>query len=113
MVGETGSRWYQVPHDNVLFEATQLVDFTERCRFGEHTGRILARGGRNEAVRFKRSFRDAKQYGNGFRWFATLFDDLFVFLFEVKFVYLIVPHHRSIVSIAAFPLAQNLTHDKL
>jgi len=60
MVGETCSRWYQVAHDNVFFEATQLVDFTERCRFGEDTGRILERCSGNKAVRFERSFRDAK-----------------------------------------------------
>src|SRR5205809_7597544 len=105
MVGKTSSGWYQVTHDDVFLEATQLVDFTERCRFGEHTGRILERGGRNEAVRLQRSFRDAKQYGNGVRWFATLFDDLVVFLLDVKSVHLLPPEQRRIAWIGDFHLA--------
>ena len=81
----------QVTHDHVFLEAAQPINFTERGCLCKNASGVLERRSRNKAVRFKRSFRDAKQYGNGFRWFATFFDYFFVLLFEVELVHLIAP----------------------
>lgn len=41
MLWESGSRWNEVTHDYVFFEAAQLIDFAERRCFSENTRRIL------------------------------------------------------------------------
>ena len=38
---ESGSRRNQVTHDHVFLEATQFINFAQRGRFGQHTGRVL------------------------------------------------------------------------
>src|SRR5215470_6430924 len=57
----------QVTHDHVFLEAAQPIDFAQRSRFSEHTGRILERSRRYKAVGFQRSLGDAEQYRNGLR----------------------------------------------
>ena len=78
-------------HDYVFLESTQSIDFTECGSFSEYAGRVLEGRRRDKAVGLERSLGDPEQYRNGFRWLATLLDDLLIFVLEIEFVHLIAP----------------------
>ena len=49
---EAGAGRNQVAQDHVLLQADQVVDLAGQGRFGEHLGRFLEAGGRDEAASF-------------------------------------------------------------
>ena len=58
---EAGAGRDQVAEDDVLLQADEVVDLAGQGRLGQHLGRLLEAGGRDEAVRLHGGLGDAQQ----------------------------------------------------
>jgi hypothetical protein len=65
MVREAGAGRDQVAEDHVLLQADQVVDLAGQGRLGEHLGRLLEAGGRDEAGALHGRLGDAQQLRAG------------------------------------------------
>ena len=65
MVFETSSRRDEVPQDNVLFQADQVIDLSCDRRLSQNLGRLLETGGRDEAFALNGGLGDPQKLDGG------------------------------------------------
>ena len=58
---QTGTRWNQTTHNHVFFQAAQIVAFAHDGSFGQDTGSLLERCGRDERIGRQRRFGNTQQ----------------------------------------------------
>ena len=68
------------------FSTLQRIDLAGHRSFGEHAGRLLEGGGRDEGRRLQRSLGDAEQDGLTFGGLLALLDQTIVDLLELHLV---------------------------
>src|ERR1039458_5411608 len=105
------ARRNDVTHDDVFLESAQAVHLGAGRGLGQHAGRVLEARGAQEAVGFERRLGDAQQHGRGFRRFAALFLDDWVFLLEVELFNLLAPEELGVAGLGNAHLAEHLAHD--
>src|SRR5579863_4165010 len=106
-----GAGWDQASHDDVFFEAAQVVDRALDGGFGKHARGLLERRRRNERVGRQRRFGDAQQQRASGGWFAAFFDDAIVFLAEVELVELLLEQERGVAHVFHLHPAHHLAND--
>jgi len=111
--GKARTSWNQVPHDDVLLEATEEIDFSESRRIGKNPGRFLEGRCRDEAFGFKRGLRDTQENGFRFGRLSTRFFDTFVFCEEGRAIDLLTPEILRIARIGDPNFPKHLADDDL
>src|SRR6266540_3742151 len=108
---EAGSSRDDVAHDDVFFEAVQVVDAAHGCGFGQDARGVLEGGGAEEGLGFERSLGDAEQDGLGLGGLAAHFLDAVVFVLEIDLVDLFAPEVLGVARLGDADLAEHLADD--
>ena len=96
VVLESRSGGDEPAHDDVFFEAAQIVHLAGHRGFGEDAGGLLEAGGGDERVGRKRSLGDAQEQRAARSGTATVGDDAIVLFAEAELVYLLFEQERRV-----------------
>ena len=102
-----------VAHDDVLFEATEIINLGHGGGFGQNPGGVLERRGTQETLGLQRCLRDSQQHGRGFRRLSAHLLDPVVFLVEFNLIDLFAPEEDGVTGFGDANLAQHLPDDDL
>ena len=107
----TGTGWDQTAHDDVLFQANQLVALTlDRC-FGQNACGFLEGRRRDEAAGLQRRLGDPQQDRFALRRTSAFGQRFGTGLVELLLVDVFAFQQGGITAVLDFPLLQHLTHD--
>src|SRR5690554_118531 len=111
VISHAGTGWYQSAHNDVLFQATQVVPLAHDGSFGQHPGRFLEGSGGAERVGRQRCLGDAQQYVVvGCRQLAVSFHAV-VFVQQLGTLDLLARNEAGIARIGDVHPAQHLTNN--
>src|SRR5215831_19481015 len=113
VVTEAGARRDEPAHDDVLLQAAQVVGLAADGRLGQHPGRFLEGGSRDEAVRGQRGLGDAEEDRLGGGRGLTGRGRLVVLLLEDELVHELAHHEVGAADLLDAHAPEHLAHDDL
>src|SRR5947207_9267342 len=106
-----GPRRDEMPDDDVLLQAQQIVPGAPDRRVGQYPRRFLERRRRNERLRGQAGLGDAQQQWLARGWLAALLLPARVGLAERQLVHVLALEELGVARIHDLHLLQHLTHD--
>src|SRR5262252_297404 len=113
IVVHAGAGRDKAAHDHVLLQAAQVIDAARDRRLGQHAGRHLERGRRDERFGRERGLGDAEQQRFGRRGLPVFALDAGVFVGEAEAVDLLFEQEVGVADVLDPHPAQHLADDHL
>src|SRR5581483_11659604 len=110
---QSGSGGNEPSDDDVLLEADQFVLLAAHGRFGQHAGRLLERGRREEAFGRQRGFGDAQQHPVRRRLLSADIADAGVLVLEDELIYDLARQEPAVARMPHLALPKHLPDDDL
>src|SRR5882762_9730399 len=111
VVLEARSSGNEAAHDDVFFQAAEVVHLPGDCRFGEDAGGLLEAGGGDERVSRERRLGDTEKQRPSRCRASTVLDHIVVLFAEAELVHLLLEKERSIANVFDLDPAHHLPGD--
>src|SRR5208337_186401 len=111
VVLETCTGRNEPAHDDVLLEATEIVDLTGNGGFGEDAGGLLETGGGDKGIGRERGLGDTEEQRAPGSGAATLGDDAVVLFAEAELVHLLLEKEGGVADVFNLDPAHHLPGD--
>ncbi len=111
VLGHASAGGDKAAHDDVLFEAAEVVGFTGDGGFGEDFGGFLEGGGGDKGLGGERGFGDTEEEVFGDGGLEAFVDHLAVFVFEGEAFDLFIDEEIGVADLADFNAAEHLAND--
>src|ERR1700722_2156511 len=111
VVLETRASRDEAAHDDVFFQAAQVIDLAGNSGFGEYARGFLEARGRDERVGRERRLGDTEKERTTRRRAASILDHLIVLFAEAELVHLLFEEERRVANVFDLDPAHHLPGD--